>query len=154
MEIDLRKMNFDDVEEKVENGHDLVSWAVRFGQPLLDNNHAWEDIVRRWKSRLPLPDPKVSMERARAVRKRMEEMSDIGDENAVADLQVSYLTHQARACLAKAGVYPQSRPELPRQLRKLGEFRLAEELDTVLSERENETAHLPASVLQWPPAHP
>ena len=137
IEIDLRKMNFDGIEEKMKNGHDLVSWAVRFGQPLLDNNHAWEDIVRRWKSRLPPPDPKVFTERAKAMRKRMEEMRDIGDENAVADLQVSYLTHQARACLAKAGVHPQSRPELPRQLRKLGEFHLAEELDTVLSERES-----------------
>lgn len=137
IEIDLRKMNFDGVEEKVENGHDLVSWAVRFGQPLLDNSHAWEAIVRRWKSRLPLPDPNISTDRANAVRKRMEEMRDIGDENAVADLRVSYLTHRARACLAKAGVYPQSRPELPRQLRKLGESHLAEELETVLSEREN-----------------
>ena len=55
MEIDLRKVDFDRLEEKAENGHDLISWAVRFGQPLLDNDHAWEDIVRRWKSRLPLP---------------------------------------------------------------------------------------------------
>ena len=140
IEIDLRKMNFDGVEEKVENGNDLVSWAVRFGQPLLDNSHAWADIVRRWKSRLSLPDPEVSTERAKAVHKRMQEMHDIGDENAVADLRVSYLTHQARACLAKAGVYPQSRPELPRQLKKLGEFHLAEELEAVLLERENGVA--------------
>ncbi len=140
MEIDLRKVNFDCVEEKVENGHDLVSWAVRFGQPLLDNGRAWEDIVHRWRSRLPLPDPKVSMDRAKAMRKRMEEMRDIGDEDAFADLQVSYLTHRARACLAKAGVYPQSRPELPCQLRKLGELQLAGELEAILSERENGAA--------------
>ena len=139
MEIDLRKVNFDSVEDKLENGHDLVSWAVRFGEPLLDNGHAWKGIVQRWKSRLPLPDPKVSMGRAKAVRKRMEEMRDIGDENAFADLRVSYLTHRARACLAKAEVYPQSRPELPRQLRELGEIQLAEELEAILSERENGT---------------
>ena len=140
MEIDLRKVNFDSVEDKLENGHDLVSWAVRFGQPLLDNGHAWKSIVQRWKSRLPFPDPKVSIGRAKAVRKRMEEMRKIGDENAFADLRVSYLTHRARACLTKAGMYPQSRPELPSQLRKLGELHLAEELEAVLSERENGAA--------------
>ena len=140
MEIDLRKVDFDRLEEKAENGHNLISWAVRFGQPLLDNDHAWEDIVQRWKSRLPLPDPRVSMDRAKAVRKRMEEMREIGDEKAFADLRVSYLTHRARACLAKAEVYPQSRPELPRQLRELGEIQLAEELEAILWERENGAA--------------
>lgn len=140
MEVDLRKVNFDRVEKEVKNGHDLMSWAVRFGQPLLDKDHAWEDIVQRWKSRLPLPDPKVAMDRAKAMRKRMKEMRDIGDEDAFADLQVSYLTHRARACLAKAGVYPRSRPELPCQLRQLGELHLARKLEATLSERENGAA--------------
>ena len=143
MEVDLRKMNFDRVEKEVKNGRDLMSWAVRFGQPLLDKGHAWEDIVQRWKSRLPLPDPKIAMDRARAAHKRMKEMRDIGDEDAFADLRVSYLTHRARACLAKSGVYPRSRPELPCQLRELGEPQLAGELEATLLERENGAA--PAS---------
>ena len=79
---------------------------------------------------LPVPDSTVSLERARAVQERMEEMRDIGDEHAFDELNVSYLTHRAWARLANAGVHPASRPELPRQLRSLGEADLAADLET------------------------
>ena len=135
IEVDLRRIGIDSVDESIRAGRDLVIWAVRFGRPLFDRENTWADIVRNWKSRLPVPDSGVSLQRARATFKRMEEMRDIGDENAFDELQVSYLTHRAWARLTSAGVYPASRPELSGQLRNIGESSLADDLDAALSER-------------------
>ena len=47
-------------------------------------------------------------------------------------LEISYRTHLARATLAKAGIQPASRPELPSQLREVGETVLASDLERAL----------------------
>ena len=135
IEVDLRRIGIDSVDESIRAGRDLVIWAVRFGRPVFDRGNVWANIVRNWESRLPVPDSGVSLQRARAAFKRMEEMRDIGDENAFDELQVSFLTHRAWARLTSAGVYPASRPELPGQLRNIGESSLADDLDAALSER-------------------
>ena len=152
IEIDLRKANVDSVDEQISAGHDLLVWAVRFGRPLLDRDGTWAEIARRWTSRLPLPDPTVALARAEAARRRMEKMRVIGDDDAVAELQVSHLTHRARATLAMAGVQPASRPELSGQLRDLGEVELADDLERALSKRvQGASAERPA-VAFWRPA--
>lgn len=135
IEIDLRKADLHCVEEKIRAGHDLLIWAVRFGLPLLDKDGAWAGITRRWTNRLPVPDPTVALERAEAARRRMEKMRAIGDDEAFAELEVSYHTHRARASLAMAGVQPASRPELSGQLRGLGQTKLAVDLEGALSRR-------------------
>ena len=135
IEIDLRKADLDCVEEKIRAGHDLLIWAVRFGCPLLDRDGTWAGITRRWTNKLPVPDPTVALDRAEAARIRMEKMRAIGDDEAFAELEVSYQTHRARASLAMAGVQPASRPELPGQLRGLGEIELAVDLERALSRR-------------------
>ena len=135
IEIDLRKADLDCVEDKIRAGHDLLIWAIRFGLPVLDKDGAWAGITRRWANRLPVPDPAVALERAEAARKRMEKMRAIGDDEAFAELQVSYHTHRARASLAMAGVQPASRPELSGQLRGVGEMELAVDLERALSRR-------------------
>ncbi len=45
------------------------------------------------------------------------------------------LTHSAHERLLRAGVFPYSRPELPRQLRSIGENNLSKELEDVLIKR-------------------
>ena len=135
IEIDLRSADIARVDQDIRAGQDLVVWAVRYGQPLLDRDSMWQRIVDHWKDRLPLPDPLVSMERATCAKKRMRELQDIGDEGAACELRLSYLTHRSWACLAQAGVHPQSRPELPRQLRSIGAANLAAKLEEALSER-------------------
>ena len=135
IEVDLRRIGIDYVDESICAGRDLVIWAVRFGRLLFDRENTWSAIVRTWKNRLPVPDSGVSLQRARATFQRMEEMRAIGDENAFDELQISYLTHRAWARLTSAGVYPASRPELPGQLRNIGESSLADNLDAALSER-------------------
>jgi predicted nucleotidyltransferase len=139
IEVDLRRINIDCVDESIRAGRDLVIWAVRFGRSLFDRENIWADIVRNWKNRLPVPDSGVSLQRARTTFQRMEEMRAIGDENAFDELQVSYLTHRAWARLTSVGVYPASRPELPGQLRSIGEGSLADDLDVALSERARTT---------------
>ena len=135
VEIDLRKANVDGVEANIRSRQDLAIWTARFGRPLLDKGGVWDSITRRWRNRLPLPDPTVALDRAAEARKRMEKMRAVGDEDARGELEISYRTHLARAALANAGVQPASRPELSSQLRALGKTVLADDLEQALSHR-------------------
>lgn len=134
-EIDMRSANVSSMEHSIRTGRELEIWAVCYGKPLLDRDSTWQRIVDYWKDRLPLPDPAVSMERARRAQKQMKELLDIGDEGAASELMLSYLTHCSWAHLVQAGVHPQSRPELPQQLRSVGESDLAATLEQALSSR-------------------
>lgn len=140
IEVDLRSFDMNHVERAIEDGQDLLTWSVRFGQPLFDPDHAWEGIVARWKNCLPLPDAKVARARASTALAHLEDMRAIGDDDAVVELKVSHLTHLARAFLAEAGVYPASRPELPNQLRQVGEAELADKLEEALLKRDERRA--------------
>jgi predicted nucleotidyltransferase len=135
IEVDLRSFDVADVDDGIRRGQDLLSWTVRFGEPLFDRGHAWERTVDEWKDRLPLPDPKVARARASTALAQAQSMSAAGDEDASLEVHISYLTHLARALLAEAGVYPASRPELPNQLRQVGEGETADQLAEALRER-------------------
>jgi hypothetical protein len=56
----------------------------------------------------------------------------MGDLDAAHEQALSYFTHIARAELIDRGVYPASRPELPKQLRSIGDSRLAHSLEQLL----------------------
>ena len=135
IEVDLRAYDADDVDQEVANRRDLLTWAILFGRPLLDRFQTWEGIVRRWHTRVPLPDPDAARSRAAATLTRLEEMREMGDEEAAAELDVSYQTHCARALLSEAGVYPASRPELSGQLISLGAVEQARRLTAALAAR-------------------
>ena len=135
VEVDVRKANVGGVEADIRAGQDIAIGAVRFGRPLLDKDGFWNRITRRWRSRLPLPDPAVALDRAAAAQTRMAKMRTVGDEDARGEMEISYQTHLARAALASAGIQPASRPELSSQLRGLGETALANDLERALSYR-------------------
>lgn len=135
IEVDLRSFDLDRIEDDVRKGQDLLTWSLRYGQPLYDPSGAWRDLAHRWTGRLPIPDVSVTKSRAEKARAQLEAMRAAGDDDAVIELSVSYLTHLARAALAEAGVFPASRPELPDQLRGIGQADLADRLDTALSTR-------------------
>ena len=135
IEVDVRKANVHRVDVDIQHGDVLLTWAVLFGQPLLDTDHTWADIVQRWRDSVPLPAPDASLERARGVHQRMRKMREVGDDNALCDLNLSYLTHLAWARLAKARVFPRSRPEIPGQLEEIGEGHLAAQLAQALATR-------------------
>lgn len=135
MEVDVRKVELGSLERDISTGHDLLTWAVRYGKPTLDKEERWAKIVCRWVDRLPLPDVSVCAARANTAYQRMEEMRAVGDQNALNDLNVTYQTHRARGSLAAAGIYPASRPELAGQLRTIGEFDIANDLEQSISAR-------------------
>ena len=139
IEVDLRSFDLDRIECDVRRGQDLLIWSLRYGEPLYDPSKAWGDLVQSWKGRLPLPDVCVAKSRAETARAQLEAMRTAGDADAVIDLSVSHLTHLARATLAEAGVFPASRPELPGQLRGIGQADLADRLDQALSARMRRT---------------
>ena len=95
----------------------------------------WADLSRRWRDSLPLPDPAVADRRAAAARKIMEVLREMGDQDAFRENRLTWLTHRARASLIRAGVHPLSRPELPAQLRELGDTPLAASLRDALAAR-------------------
>lgn len=145
IEVDLRSFDVDHVEEGLKRGDDLLAWSVRFGCPLLDRDKTWQRIVERWRDRIPLPDPTIARERAATTQAQLDELVRIGDDDAIIDLRVSHLTHLARAVLSEAGVYPASRPELPKQLRQIGDSKMADELQEALTNRaEQRTADIGA----------
>lgn len=135
LEVDLRAFDIADVDTKIAAGHDLLGWAVVFGRPMFDRQDTWLEIVERWEGRVPLPDPAVARARAEEALKRLNEMREMGDEDAAVELEVAYLSHLARGVLAEAGVRPASRPELPDQLRAAGAQRLADEVAEALGAR-------------------
>lgn len=131
--VDLRCYCQTDVVPKLAHGHSLLSWTVRFGQPLFERNRWWNRLRADWDPRLLLPDATESIERAERVERHRDALAEAGDVDAAAEMALSALTHRARAALSNAGVFPQSRPELPDQLRQIGEYQLAEVVDTALA---------------------
>lgn len=139
IEIDLRVFEISKAAADLEAGEDLLTWAARFGAPLHDPDSAWQRLVESMRGRLKLPDPEVADERAGRAEQQLQALRSIGDDAAINEVSVSYLTHLARAALSRAGVFPASRPELPEQLRVIRRQDLADELEAALAERERLT---------------
>ncbi len=141
IEVDLRAFDLRDVESGLRQGQDLLTWTVRFGKPLYDPQGVWAEIVSRWEDSLLLPDPATARQRASVALRHRKIMEASGDEEAAVDLRISYLTHLARAALSQAGVYPASRPELPKQLLSVGQTDLAHRLKRALAMRDKRKTH-------------
>ena len=133
--VDLQQHEEAEVPQKLENGHDFLSWAVRFGRPLFEREQWWSCLRADWDDRLSLPSAAESRKRARRARRLHQEMQSLGDHDAATETYVSMLTHLARAALSDAGVLPRSRPELADQLRSIGEEPLADSLADALAHR-------------------
>jgi len=138
LEVDLRVYSAADIDSKLGTGHDMLVWAVMFGRALFQRHSFWEKVVKSWRHRLPLPSSKLARTRATAAYRRMTNLFQLGDADAGREQAISYLTHLARAELLETGVFPASRPELPEQLREIGEYTLAGQLDRILQEESTE----------------
>lgn len=138
IEVDVRPFALKGINERIAEGDSLLVWAVRFGRPLLDKDEIWGQIVAHWHNRLPLPSARAERERADRFLARMTEVLELGDQEAAAELRVSHLTALARAALSEHGVPPISRPELPDQLRSIGQHQLARQLAVVLEQRQSD----------------
>jgi hypothetical protein len=135
IDVDLCMFRSADVEQKLRECDDLLGWAVQFGRTIFERNQYWAKLCERWTGKISFPLPETSMARALRFERRAEELLWMGDLDAALEQVIGMLTHRSRASLVKAGIYPASRPELPAQLRKIGESRLAEWLDQALRHR-------------------
>lgn len=133
--VDLQQHEVAEVPQKLEGGHDFLSWAVRFGRPLFERDRWWSRLRADWNDRLSLPSAAEARKRARRAQQLHQEMQALGDHDAAMENYVSMLTHLARAALSDAGIVPWSRPELAHQLRGIGEQLLADRLDDALARR-------------------
>jgi hypothetical protein len=132
LEIDLRAYSEAQVELQIGSGHDLLGWAIKYGRVLFQRDRYWDKVVNSWQHRLPLPSAALARERAANAYRRLVEIAESGDTDAIREQALSYLTHMARAELLDRGVYPASRPELARQLRAVGGTQIAAWLDHLL----------------------
>lgn len=134
VEVDVRIFASEDLEARIQGGHDYLGWAVLFGAVLHEKDRYWSTLACRVRGRVPLPSAVTARTRAARVYKNVQFILQIGDEDAGLEQIVSLLTHLARAELIDAGVYPASRPELPKQLLDIGHVTLANLLHTALQE--------------------
>ncbi len=132
IDVDLCMFRGTEVDQKLRECDDLLGWALRFGRTIFDRNEYWASLCERWAGQLPLPSPEISIARARRFERFAEELVSMGDLDAALEQVVGMLTHRSRANLLQARIYPASRPELPEQLRKIGEPRLADWLERAL----------------------
>ncbi|HEX8453503.1 MAG TPA: hypothetical protein VF647_15485 [Longimicrobium sp.] len=123
------------VDDKLAAGHDLLGWAVQFGVLVFERQQFWSCLTERWINRVPLPSADHAAERAARARRLTEELRAVGDLEAAAEQNVWWLTQDARTRLIRAGVYPASRPELAEQLREIGAYPQADELEAALADR-------------------
>lgn len=133
--VDLRCYDLADVASRLAAGHSYLSWAVRFGRVLFERDRWWSKLRAAWNDRLLLPSAAEAIERAQRAEQQRDRLAAAGDDDAAAELQLAALTHRARAALTRSGVFPQSRPELAAQLRRIGEDALAERLGEALARR-------------------
>jgi hypothetical protein len=133
IEVDLRTYLTKSIEDKIAQGHDLLTWSIKFGCVLYQTNHYWDKLVANWSDRLPLPSKELARQRASTVYQHFTEVLKIGDEQAAREQAISYLTHLVRAELLERGIFPASRPELPQQLRRVANGKLADNLERLLS---------------------
>lgn len=135
IDVDLRLFEEGDVLRKLERGHDYLSWTIRYGRVLFERDGWWTRLADDWRHRLLLPSATEARERAAKARRVHEELIEIGDNEAAAEVRISMLTFLARAALSEAGVFPKSRPELPYQLRDIDHYKLADRLAAALAQR-------------------
>ena len=153
MEVDLRVYRPDDVDRLIAEGHDVLGWAIKFGEVLFQRSGYWDMTLSRWENDLPLPSPETPRVRARETRRRFLSVLEIGDVDAALEQAISYLTHHSWAELLERGVFPASRRELPSQLRTIDSQRLADSLESLLDGDSDkpETREQLADIVARPP---
>jgi hypothetical protein len=135
IDVDIRAYPTDGIPEQLSRAQDLLSWSVRFGRLVCEHDQYWTTLTHDWCKNMPLPNPQVAEERAQRAAAVYEHLHKIGDQDAAAEQLITLLTHKAWARLLRSQVHPASRPELPKQLRAIGEVSLASELDSALKQR-------------------
>jgi hypothetical protein len=145
MEVDVRGYRAEEADALIARSHELLVWSLRLGSLVCERESYWSTLQQRWRDRLPFPSPEAAEARAAAAHRLFVELREMGDDDAAIEQLVSAATHRGRAALLRAGVFPASRPELPDQLRAIGERVLASALADALEQRAALTDAPPAT---------
>ncbi len=135
LDVDIRSYRQEDIESLLLEGHELLCWTILFGKVLYEKDTYWTTLCDKWKNSLSLPSAKTADKRAERARQLFEDLKVIGDEDAAQEQYITMLTQIARAYLIRSDTYPASRPELPDQLKSVGEHELASQLEKALHTR-------------------
>jgi hypothetical protein len=119
MEVDIRFMSVESVDQQVAKGHEILCWALKYGTALYDLEGVWSSLQTEWENRIPMPSAKEARERAEKTLCRAIEMLESDDESAADDLVLATITQFVREQLINNNIFPASRPELANQLRML-----------------------------------
>lgn len=139
--LHLVRMSRDDLTERVAAGDDFAQWALRYGTALTRKNE-WSRLADELLDGAPWPRVERKLKQ---LQKRFELFADLlemGDLDAAREEASSALNLTARALLLQARHFPLSSPELPDQLRAIGEHKLAEMLEWLRSDPEQSTTRL------------
>ena len=132
LDVDIRRYSSDEVKSRVATSQDVISWSLRFGRVICEHDAFWTKLVRAHSAHLPLPNPDVAAQRAQRASQVYQQLLEMGDIDAALEQRITLLTHLAWERLLRARVHPASRPELPHQLRAIGEPNLAADLADAL----------------------
>lgn len=132
IEVDLRAYTGSELDTLISSGNDMLGWAVNFGRLLFQRESFWDAVLRKWRQHLPFPSAETAGRRADDAFRHLINVFESGDLDAAHEQALSYVTHLARAELLRRGVYPTSRPELPKQLRAVACPGLAASLESLL----------------------
>ena len=135
LDVDIRSYRQEDIESLISEGHELLCWTIRFGKILYEKDKYWTTLCNKWKDHLPFPSAKIADKRAERAKRLFEDLKVIGDEDAAQEQYITMLTQIGRAYLIRSDTYPASRPELPDQLKSVGEHELASQLEKALQTR-------------------
>jgi hypothetical protein len=117
VEVDIRFVSLERINDQISKGHEVVGWALKFGSAIYDPEGIWRNLQQSWGDHIPLPSAAQAGERGRQALARAAEMLDAEDESAADDLLLAALTQFVRERLIRSDIFPASRPELPDQLR-------------------------------------
>ena len=135
IDVDIHMYESLTLNELISNGHEALVWAIQLGCLVIEQNNYWTNLSAHWKSRVPFPSAEKAALRAAKSKKIYMELALLGDEDAKFEEYITMLTHLARERLLRAGVFLYSRPELPRQLKSIGENNISKELEDALIKR-------------------
>jgi len=136
IDVDIRWYERSQAESFIADGQELLAWVLQFGELVCEHKGYWTKLRKEWLGRMPFPSAEVADARVERAWRLFNELEAMGDEDAAEEQRLVALTQEARALLIRRGVYPASRPELPEQLRSIGEIALADKLESALRERE------------------
>jgi hypothetical protein len=148
-DVDLRGFEASKVDSLISTGHDLLVWTIKFGRVVCEHDDYWSRLVSVWLPKLPFPSHEIADRRAERAEQLLTDLRRIGDYDAAVEQEVTALTHRARASLLRRGIFPASRPELPKQLREIGNVSLANALEQSITVR-NRLAHMSVGELATP----